>query len=593
VAEDAAALPRGARHLIRAPLRALGALLGLLAALACARTAPQELPPPPPPGDDAVAVGTHGAVASAEANASRVGIEVLRKGGNAVDAAVAIAFALGVTHPSAGNIGGGGFLLLRLADGRTRALDYRERAPGAASRDMYLGPDGKPDARSRVGALAAGIPGDVAGLAWAHAEHGTRPWAELIEPAIELAEDGWELDPFHAADLAGAAAAMRAAGFKESAALFERPDGTPIAPGERWRQPELARTLQEIARGGPDAFYRGPLAQRMVREVQALGGIWTLEDLASYRALERTPISFEYRGYEIHSMPPPSAGGLVLRQILAGAEALELERLPWSSPLRAHLYVETLRRAYLDRNHRIGDPDFVRVPLAELLDPAYGAARVRDIDPDHATPSSALDPGPPGLSESRETTHFSVVDARGMAVANTFTLNGGFGAKRVIPGTGVILNNEMDDFTAKVGAPNMFGLVQGEQNAIAPGKRMLSSMTPTIITRGGALRAVLGSPGGPTITTTVAQIAMQLIDYGRTLPDAVREPRIHHQGLPDAVIAEEAVDPGVVEGLRARGHNVILRPSIGHANCVEVDPQSGALRAVADVTRDGGKALAY
>jgi gamma-glutamyltranspeptidase/glutathione hydrolase len=235
----------------------------------------------------------------------------------------------------------------------------------------------------------------------------------------------------------------------------------------------------------------------------------------------------------------------------------------------------------------------VHVPLAQLLDPAYGAARVRDIDPDHATPSASLDPGPAPPAESHETTHFSVVDARGMAVANTYTLNGGFGAKLVIPGTGVILNNEMDDFTAKVGAPNMFGLVQGEQNSIAPGKRMLSSMTPTIVTRDGQLRAVLGSPGGPTITTTVAQIAMQLIDYGRPLPEAVRAPRIHHQGLPDAVIAEQAIDPQVAEGLRARGHTLVLRPSLGHANCVEVDPQSGALRAVADVARDGGKALAW
>jgi gamma-glutamyltranspeptidase/glutathione hydrolase len=542
---------------------------------------------------DAVAEGRHGAVASAEAHASRVGIDVLRRGGNAVDAAVAVGFALGVTHPSAGNIGGGGFMLIRLADGRTRALDYRERAPAAASRDMYLGADGKPDARSRVGALAAGIPGDVAGLAWAHEQHGTLPWAELLRPAIALARDGWALDRFHADDLAKAVAAMRAAGFTGSAAQFERPDGTPYAEGDVWRQPELAVTLDRIASGGPRAFYRGALAERMVREVRAQGGIWTLDDLAEYRAVERAPIAFEYRGHVIHAMPPPSAGGVVLRQILAGAEALRLEDLPWNSAQRVHLYVETLRRAYLDRNHLIGDPDFVAVPLARLLDPAYGAARVRDIDPEHATPSSALDASEPLPDESHETTHFSVVDARGMAVANTYTLNGGFGAKLVIPDTGVILNNEMDDFTAKVGAPNMFGLVQGEQNAIQPGKRMLSSMTPTIVTRGGELRAVLGSPGGPTITTTVAQIAMQLIDYGRALPDAVREPRIHHQGLPDRVLAEQGVPPELVEGLRARGHEVTLLPSLGHANCIEVDPRSGVLRAVADTARDGGKALAW
>jgi gamma-glutamyltranspeptidase/glutathione hydrolase len=592
VAEDPAALPRGARHLIPRPLRVFQTLVALVAALACGRVPQPELASAPQV-DDAVAVGTRGAVASAEANASRVGLDVLRRGGNAVDAAVAIGFALGVTHPSAGNIGGGGFMLIRLADGRTRALDYRERAPGAARRDMYLGADGKPDTRSRVGALAAGIPGDVAGLAWAHEQHGSLPWAELVRPAIALARDGWALDRFHADDLAKAAAAMRAAGFPGSAALFERADGTPYAAGDVWRQPELAATLERIASGGAAAFYRGALAERMVREVRAQGGIWTLEDLAAYRAVEREPIAFEYRGHEIHSMPPPSAGGIVLRQVLAGADALQLERLPWGSPERVHLYVETLRRAYLDRNHLIGDPDFVAVPLATLLDPAYGAARVRDVDPEHATPSSALNPGAPAPAESHETTHFSVADGTGMAVANTYTLNGGFGAKLVIAGTGVILNNEMDDFTAKVGAPNMFGLVQGEQNAIQPGKRMLSSMTPTIITRGGKLRAVLGSPGGPTITTTVAQIAMQLLDYERALPQAVREPRIHHQGLPDRVLAEQGASPELLEGLRARGHDVMLLPSIGHANCIEVDPQSGELRAVADVARDGGKALAY
>jgi len=581
-------------HSISRRLRGAVLLLGLALASACgggAQLAPATRSAEPL--DDAVATGRHGAVASAESNASRVGIDVLRRGGNAIDAAVAIGFALSVTHPSAGNIGGGGFMLIRLADGRSVALDYRERAPGAASRDMYLGPGGVPDARSRVGALAAGIPGDVAGLAWAHGHYGTLPWAELLEPAIELARDGWALDSFHAADLAAAVTAMRAAGFTQSATAFSGAAGEPLEAGDVWRQPDLSRTLAAIARDGAEAFYGGALAERMVREVRAQGGIWTLEDLRDYRALERAPIAFEYSGHQVLSMPPPSAGGIVLRQILAGSEALELARLPWGSAERVHLYVETLRRAYLDRNHLLGDPDFVKVPLARLLDPAYGHARVRDIDPERATPSSALDPGEPVPPESTETTHFSVVDAAGNAVANTYTLNGSFGAKLVIPGTGVILNNEMDDFTAKVGAPNMFGLVQGEQNAIAPGKRMLSSMTPTIVTRDGQLRAVLGSPGGPTITTTVAQIAMQLIDYGRTLPEAVSEPRIHHQGLPDAIIAEQGVDAALVEGLRARGHQVMLRPYLGHANCVERDPQSAELRAVADVARDGGKALAY
>jgi gamma-glutamyltranspeptidase/glutathione hydrolase len=577
-----------------ARLARASALCLALAAFASCGSPPQLAPTPTRESSDgAVATGKGGAVASAEAHASRVGIDVMRRGGNAVDAAVAVGFALSVTHPSAGNIGGGGFMLIRLADGSAHALDYRERAPEAASRDMYLDAQGKPDTRSRVGALAAGIPGNVAGLARAHERFGALPWKELIEPAIALARDGWPLDPFHAEDLAAASGAMRAAGYTSSASLFEGPDGAKLEAGEIWKQPDLARTLERIARAGPSAFYTGPLADQLVRGVRAAGGIWTLEDLRDYRAVEREPIEFDYHGHRIHAMPPPSAGGIVLRQVLAGADALGLARLEWSSPARVHLYVETLRRAYLDRNHLIGDPDFVSIPLARLLDPGYGAARVRDVDPQRATPSSALSHGEPLAPESPETTHFSVVDGQGNAVANTYTLNGSFGAKLVIEGTGVILNNEMDDFTAKVGAPNMFGLVQGEQNAIAPGKRMLSSMTPTIVTRDGELRAVLGSPGGPTITTTVAQIAMQLVDYGRPLPEAVREPRIHHQGLPDRVLAEQKTPPELLAGLRARGHEVMLLPRIGHANCVEVDPRSGMLRAVADVERDGGRALAY
>ncbi len=550
-------------------------------------------PPPLDLGTDGPASGRSGAVASAEPQASRIGAEVLRSGGNAVDAAVAVGFALSVTHPSAGNIGGGGFMVLRLPDGSSAALDYRERAPAAAHRDMFLDAAGEPTRASRVGALAAGIPGNVAGLGEAHARWGSLPWAELIGPAIALARDGHAIDAFHAADMERATAYMDQAGFGDSAAHFRRADGAAYAAGDVWRQPDLARTLERIARDGPGVFYSGPLAERMVRGMRGQGGIWTLEDLAAYRPVLRTPVSFRYRDHEVISMPPPSAGGVVLRQILAGAEQLRLDALPWRSAERAHLYVEILRRAYVDRNFWVADPDFVRVPLRRLLDPAYVARRLTDIDPLRATPSSRIEAGRPLAGESEETTHFSVVDASGMAVANTYTLNGGFGAKLVIPGTGVILNNEMDDFTSKVGAPNMFGLVQGERNTIAPGKRMLSSMTPTILTRDGRLRAVLGSPGGPTITTTVAQILMQLVDHDRTLLEAVREPRIHHQWMPDVVLAEEALDAGVVAGLEARGHSVRLRPRFGHANCVEVDPGTGTYRAVADHARDGGGAAAF
>jgi gamma-glutamyltranspeptidase/glutathione hydrolase len=544
------------------------------------------------PADRATAVGTRGAVSSAEENASQVGLDMLRRGGNAVDAAVALGFALGVTHPSAGNIGGGGFMVISLPGGERIALDYRERAPAEATRDMFLEPDGQGAERSRVGALAAGIPGTVAGLAWAHAHHGTLPWEELLAPAVSLARDGWILDRFHAADLERAAAAMERYGFPSSAALFRRPDGSPLQAGDRWRQPDLARTLERIAHGGPESFYRGELAEQMVRAVRAAGGIWSAEDLAAYTAVARAPLVFRYRGHEIVSMPPPSAGGVVLRQVLGASELLGLHAQPWDAPERVHLYIETLRRVYADRNRWLGDPDYVEIPLARLLDPAYLTRRLADIDPRHATPSSAVGAGD-AAAESPETTHFSVADASGMAVANTYTLNGGFGAKQVIEGTGVILNNEMDDFTTRVGVPNMFGLVQGEANAIAPGKRMLSSMTPAIVLRDGALRAVLGSPGGPSISTTVAQIALQLIDYGRSISEAVRAPRIHHQWLPDVVMVEESVDAALVAALEARGHRVVRRPSIGHANCLEVDPLTGGFRAIADEARDGGRALAF
>jgi gamma-glutamyltranspeptidase / glutathione hydrolase len=410
---------------------------------------------------------------------------------------------------------------------------------------------------------------------------------------VVLARDGWTLDEVHAVDLRSASKRMSEAGFDMSAAIFHKPDGSPYQAGDVWRQPELAATLQRIAEQGRDGFYEGPFAVYMAEQVQALGGIWTAGDLADYQAIEREPLSFDYRGHEIIAMPPPSAGGVVLRQILAASEALDLQRHAWHSPDQVHLYVEILRRTYADRNLLLGDPGFVEIPMSTLLDVSYIDKRVADIDRKRATPSNKVGAGVE-IKESEQTTHFSVVDGEGIAVANTYTLNGGFGAKVVIPGTGVILNNEMDDFTAKVGAPNMFGLVQGPQNAIAPGKRMLSSMTPTIVVKDGKLRAVLGSPGGPTITTTVAQIVLQLIDYGRPLEQAVREQRIHHQWQPDTVWHEEGLDPKLIKALEKKGHKLETRGwRIGHANCIEVDPATGELKAVADIERDGGSAAAY
>lgn len=587
-------------------------------------------------------------MASAEATASEVGIAILARGGNAVDAAVAVGFALGVTHPSAANIGGGGFMLVRFADGRTTAIDYREVAPGAAQRDMFLDAAGELTNAASRGPLSAGIPGVVAGFALAHAKYGSLPWAVLLEPAIALARDGVVLDSFHANELGAAlkdieayaselaqpaaakaraapapgaaddgrrttgmvvsrlnpmsevrslepahAAALRlVAALRATQRAFGKPDGSAYRAGERWRQPALARTLQRLAEQGPETFYRGAFAAQLADQVRALGGLWTAQDLAKYQALERTPIVFDYHAHQIATMPPPSAGGMVLRQVLAAADSLNLRALDWNSTRRIHLYVEILRRAYADRNELMGDPAFVNIPLETLLSTAYIEPRMRGIDPDHATPSSRIRAGIP-YAEPPHTTHFSIVDPSGMAVANTYTLNTGFGALAQIADTGITLNNEMDDFSARPGSPNVFGLVQGLPNAIQPGKRMLSSMSPTIVSRNGKLRAVLGSPGGPTISTTVAQILLQLIDHRRSLPEAVAAPRIHHQWMPDEILLESGVPAATRRELAALGHKLVVEEPIGHAHCIEVDPTSGILRAVADLKRGGGGASAY
>ncbi|WP_437937118.1 gamma-glutamyltransferase [Sorangium sp. So ce341] len=589
--------------------------------LGCSSGVPPAAPPapeaqasvalPPERPARAFAAGMHGAVTSAEARASAVGESVLKRGGNAVDAAIAVAFALGVTYPSAANVGGGGFLLVRFPDGRSSAIDYREVAPGASHRDMFLDAKGEVTEAGQVGPLAAGIPGVVAGLAMAHQRWGSLPWSELLAPAIALARDGVRLDEFQVRDLGHGAGlmhiyandlrklpsddaearALRAA-LTSTLATFEKAPGTSYAVGDVWRQPELAATLDAIAAGGARAFYTGPLAQRMAEGVRAMGGIWTAKDLADYRAVEREPVRFTYHGHDIISMPPPSSGGIVLAQILTAADRLNMRQLDYDSPERIHLYLEALRRIFAERNRWVGDPDFISIPRAELLDPERTARRVADIDPERATPSLEIR-GSGAVAEPRHTTHFSIVDARGMAVANTFTLNGDFGALVQIPGTGVTLNNEMDDFAAKPGAANMAGLVQGTPNAIEPGKRMASSMSPTIVVRDGQLRAVLGTPGGPTITTTVAQLLMQIVDHGKSLEDAVAAPRIHHQWLPDESFYEAGVPESTLAALRSKGHRMTVEPSIGHANCIERDPASGELRAVADVRRGGGGAVAY
>ncbi|MBC8071298.1 MAG: gamma-glutamyltransferase, partial [Deltaproteobacteria bacterium] len=485
-------------------------------------------------------------------------------------------------------------LVVRMADGTTAAIDYRERAPGKASRDMYLDAKGNPTDARLTGPKAAGIPGTVAGLALAHERFGALPWKDVLAPAIALAKDGHTLDSWHAEDLANGFERMTKAKLPGSAKHYAAPDGSALAEGATWVQPELANTLQTIADGGAKAFYTGPLAETMAREVAAAGGIWTAADLAAYKALEREPIVFDYRGTTVITMPPPSAGGVVLRQLLAAAEVLELHAKPWRSVDEVHLYIESARRTYADRNLLLGDPDFVELPMARMLDVSYARKRVSDIDPAKATPSSQVGAGmAAGKQESEQTTHFSVIDEAGNAVSNTYTLNLGFGSLFVVPGTGVLLNNEMDDFAVKPGTANAFGLVQGEQNKIEPGKRMLSSMTPTILVKDGKLRAVLGTPGGPTITTTVSQLVRALVDYGMTVDAAVASPRLHHQWLPDMIWAEDRISAELEAGLVAKGHQIRKRGSSGHANIIEVDPATQGFRAVADVTRDGGKAVAF
>lgn len=557
----------------------------------------------PAPGMPQVAIGKNGAVSSAEDHASDIGLAVLKRGGNAVDAAVAVGLALGVTQPSAGNIGGGGFMIIHLPDGKSLALDYREMAPGQASANMYLDKNGKLSDESRYGPRAAGIPGVVAGFWAAHKKYGSLPWDTLVQPAQRLAQEGWKLDSFHADDLKWVVPVIQkfrkraekskvlVAALDATLQTFRKPDKSLYQTGDLWKQPELGKTLAAIAKGGQDAFYKGALAKEMANKVRAMGGLWSAKDLAGYHVVWRKAIEFEYRGHTIITMPPPSAGGIGLRQVLAAADSLDLEKLDWDSVERIHLYVEALRRIYADRNNLIGDPDFIKVPIDSLLKEDYMAKRMANVDPQKATPSSEIASGAV-VHESEETTHFSVVDKNGMAVANTFTLNGGFGAKVQIPGMGITLNNEMDDFSAKVGAPNMYGLVQGPQNGIQAGKRMLSSMTPTIVTKEGKVRAILGSPGGPTITTTVAQVLLQILDHDRSLAEAIAAPRIHHQWLPDKVWHEQGLDKQLSSGLAKLGHILVGRGSIGHANCIERLP-NGSYHAVADSVRDGGKATAY
>jgi gamma-glutamyltranspeptidase / glutathione hydrolase len=528
-----------------------------------------------------------GIVASADALASRAGVRILEQGGNAVDAAVAVGFALAVTYPSAGNVGGGGFMLIRLADGRETTIDYREVAPAAASRDMFLDDRGEPIGdRSRVGPLSVGVPGTVAGLAMAQRKYGRLSLADVMAPAIALARDGFTIS-WHGAALLESHQALLSR-FPATARVLLRPDGSAPAPGEQLVQPDLAVTLQEIAAHGPDAFYSGRVAGLVTDEMSRTGGLVTKADLTGYRAVERPPLTGTYRGYRIVSMGPPSSGGVALLQLLNILEAYPLAEYGHNSSRTMHLMIESERRVYADRSKWLGDPAFYRVPITGLVAKAY-AAHLRDaITPTRATPSSEVAPGRPQDFEPSQTTHFSVVDADGNAVSTTTTLNGAYGSGQMVTGAGFLLNNEMDDFSAKPGAPNMFGLTGGEANEVAPGKRMLSSMTPTIVLRDGRTWLVVGSPGGGRIITTVLQVIVNAIDHGMNLQQAVDAPRFHHQWQPDEVRLERIGFPAdVVTALEAMGHTTRFDDDMGDVQAAAIDVMTGVRLGASDPREDG------
>jgi gamma-glutamyltranspeptidase/glutathione hydrolase len=537
----------------------------------------------PPP-----VTGTNGMVASDQPLASEAGVQVMRQGGNAIDAAVATAFALAVVLPEAGNIGGGGFMVVRMADGTSAALDFREKAPAAASRNMYLDANGNATDRSIIGHLAAGVPGSVAGLYEAHKRFGTLPWHAVVEPAIRLAADGFIVTKDLAYNVS--ADSSRMARFPGSAALF-LPGGKPLPAGARWRNPDLAASLQRIATEGPRGFYEGKTADLIIEEMHRGNGIITREDLATYTAVWRAPITTDYRGHTIISMPPPSSGGTTIALMAHMLERHDIRGTGWHSPEGIHLTVEAMRRAFADRNYWFGDPDFVRVPVDRLMSQDYADLRGSTIDPVKATPSAAVSHGPAGPStESMHTTHYSVADGAGNMVAVTTTVNLGFGSAVTVTGAGFLLNNEMDDFASKPGTPNVFGLVQGEANAIAPGKRILSSMSPTIVLDpDGEPLLITGASGGPRIITAVFQVITNVVDHRMDITAAVMAPRFHHQHLPDTILLENnGFAEDRIAALHSLGHatkavrHLALAPSILRTNGVwrgSADPRTGGLAA--------------
>jgi gamma-glutamyltranspeptidase / glutathione hydrolase len=541
----------------------------VVTAAASAQVAPVARAPAIAPAQTILA--RNGVVVAQEQRAARIGIEILDRGGNAVDAAVAVGFALAVTYPRAGNIGGGGFMVIHLAKtGEDVAIDYRETAPAAATETMFLDANGEADPKkSRDSALSIGVPGTVAGLALAHAKYGSGnlPLAELIAPAITLARNGVEILDDIADSLPLAQA--RIARWPSSAPVFLNTDGTVMMPGQDLLQPDLAITLRAIASDGPKGFYEGPVAEKIVAAVRKAGGIMTTEDLKNYQAILRPPVRGNYRGYEIVSMPPPSSGGVHLIEMLNILEGYDIAALGAATPQTLHVMIEAMKRAYADRAAFLGDPEAVKIPINGLVSKKY-AASLRATIGDKATPAIDIKAGKPDIYEGDNTTHFSVIDRDGNAVSNTYTLNFSYGLGLVAEGTGVLLNNELDDFTAKPGAANAYGLIGYKTNLPGPGKRPLSSMAPTIVLKDGKPVLITGSPGGSRIISTVLQVIVNAIDFHMPVDAAVSAPRLHHQWQPDEVIVEPGMAPEVLDALTKRGHKLAPTPPLTAANSIAV-----------------------
>lgn len=523
----------------------------------------------------------NGMVASQDSLATQVGVDILKQGGNAVDAAVAVGFALAVTHPQAGNIGGGGFMMLRTKDGKTTAIDFREMAPEKATRDMFLDAQGNADSKkSLTSHLASGTPGTVAGFAMALEKYGTLPLNKVIQPAIKLAQDGFTVNDALAEDLKVYGAEVLP-NHPNSKAIFWKADGNPLQKGDKLVQTNLAKSLEMIAEIGPDAFYKGTIADQIAEEMAKNGGLISKDDLANYKAIERAPISGDYRGYQIFSMPPPSSGGIHIVEILNILENFDLTKYGFGSADAMQLTAEAEKYAYADRSEYLGDPDFVKVPWQALTDKAYAKSLADKIDINKARPSSEIKPGNLAPYESNQTTHFSVVDKDGNAVAVTYTLNTVFGTGIVAGNTGIIMNNQMDDFSAKPGVPNVYGLVGGDANAVGPHKRPLSSMSPTIVVKDGKTWLVTGSPGGSRIITTVLQMVMNTIDYGMNVAEATNAPRFHHQWLPDELRVEKGFSPDTLKLLKEKGQNVVVKEAMGSTQSIMMGPD-GALYGASD-----------